>query len=116
MDSRPDPLRRHTGLIGAMLCLALAGASGCAPQEETPTGGDTSAARGESVFDYNCGFCHGETGRGPKLSEIRALSQTERRNAIINHPVAGQIPQRLPAHELSDLIEFIESEGNATEP
>jgi hypothetical protein len=44
------------------------------------------------------------------LAELKALSSAERRDRIRNHPIAGQIPQRLPAHQLSDVIEFFESE------
>ena len=67
------------------------------------------AARG--VFsDDNCGVCHGTGGRGPALAELKALSSAERRDRIRNHPIAGQIPQRLPAHQLSDVIEFLEPE------
>jgi len=62
------------------------------------------------VFDYNCGFCHGADGRGPSLSEIKSLSKAERTGKIINHPISGQIPQRLQAHEISDLTKFFESE------
>ncbi len=72
--------------------------------------GPQAVARGAQVFEYNCGFCHGADGRGPALSEIKSLSKVERRGKIINHPVAGQIPQRLQANEISDLNEFFESE------
>jgi mono/diheme cytochrome c family protein len=93
-----------------VLSCALLLVSGCAQEDGGPFDETRSAARGETVFDLNCGYCHGENGRGPALASIRSLSQTERRNRIANHPISGQIPQRLPAHELSDLIEYIETE------
>jgi len=81
----------------------------CTPDSDRPLTGPQAAARGEQVFEYNCGYCHGTGGRGPSLAEIKSLSKTERRNKIINHPVAGLIPQRLPANEISDLSEFFGS-------
>lgn len=79
---------------------------GCAPDDGGPLADEQSSARGEQVFEFNCGFCHGADGRGPSLAEIRSLSDSERRGKIINHPVSGQIPQRLPANEISDLMDF----------
>ncbi len=84
--------------------------SACTPDPDRPLTGPEAVARGAQVFDYNCGFCHGADGRGPALSEIKSLSKVERRASIANHPVSGQIPQRLRANELSDLNEFFESE------
>ena len=103
--------RKWPSALGMISCAVLL-ISGCAPDPESQFIERQSPARGATVFDYNCGFCHGAEGRAPALSEIRSLSTTERRNKIINHPIAGQIPQRLAAHELSDLIEFFESEEN----
>jgi mono/diheme cytochrome c family protein len=85
------------------------------PDSDKPLSGPRAAARGEQVFDYNCGYCHGADGRGPSLAEITGLSKVERRNRIINHPIAGQIPQRLQANEISDLNEFFESESSTDE-
>jgi len=91
-----------TLLSGLMLVTA------CTPDSDRPLTGPQAVARGEQVFEYSCGYCHGTGGRGPSLDEIKSLSNTERRNKIINHPVAGQIPQRLPANELSDLSKYFE--------
>jgi len=95
--------------LGISFC-AIVLVSACAPERNKPLTGPQAVARGAEVFDYNCGYCHGTEARGPALSEIKSLSKVERRNRIINHPVSGQIPQRLQAHELSDLSEFFESE------
>ena len=96
-------------LFGILFCGALL-ATACSPESDRPLTGPQAVARGEQVFEYNCGYCHGAKGRGPSLIGIKSLPKSERRNKIINHPVAGQIPQRLPANELSDLSEFFDSE------
>jgi mono/diheme cytochrome c family protein len=93
-----------------MLCCAFLILSACAPDSGGTADGPQGAERGEQVFNENCGACHGVGGRGPALSEIKALSSADRRDRIRNHPVAGQIPQRLPANQLSDVIEFFESD------
>lgn len=72
--------------------------------------GPEAAERGEQLFTYNCGACHGIDGQGPSLAQIKSLADSERRDRMANHPVAGQIPQRLRAHELADLHEFFESD------
>ena len=97
------------GTVRILFC-AIILVSACTPDSDRPLTGPQTAARGAEVFDYNCGYCHGASGRGPALSEIKSLSKVERHDKIINHPVSGQIPQRLQAHELSDLIEFFDSE------
>ena len=84
--------------------------SGCSQESGNTPGGLQATDRGEQVFDENCGACHGPEGRGPALAEIKALSSAERRDRIRNHPIAGQIPQRLPANQLADVIEFLEVE------
>ncbi len=96
------------GANGILLC-AIILVSACAPDSDRPLTGPQAVARGAQVFDYNCGYCHGTDGRGPSLSEIKSLSKVERRNKITNHPVSGQIPQRLQVNDLSDLSEFFES-------
>jgi len=92
-----------------ILCCAFFVLSACAPDSSGTTGGMGATERGEQVFNDSCGACHGTGGRGPALSEIKALSTDDRTDRIRNHPIAGQIPQRLPAHQLSDVIEFFES-------
>jgi len=76
---------------------------------DTAASGPQAIERGAEVFELNCGACHGADGRGPSLDQIKSLSSEERRSRMVNHPVAGQIPQRLRAHELSDLREFFEA-------
>jgi mono/diheme cytochrome c family protein len=97
------------GATGILSCAILL-ASACAPDSPGTVDEPQAAERGEQAFNENCGVCHGTGGRGPALAELKALSSAERRDRIRNHPIAGQIPQRLPAHQLSDVIEFLESE------
>ena len=97
------------GAVGILSCAVLL-VPACAPDSGSTVGGPQATERGELVFNDNCGVCHGAGGRGPALAEIKALSSAERRDRIRNHPIAGRIPQRLPAHQLSDVIEFFESE------
>jgi len=108
LTGRSDYLIPSAG-IGFALCAILL-ASGCAQESGNTPSGPQMADRGEQVFDENCGVCHGAEGRGPELTEIRALSSAERRDRIRNHPIAGQIPQRLPANQLADVIEFLEGD------
>ena len=102
---------RWTGpaTIGMLSCAFLV-LSACIPDSGVPDGGPEAAERGEQVFNDNCGDCHGAGGRGPALREIKALSSVDRRDKIRNHPISGQIPQRLPANQLFDVIEFFEAE------
>jgi len=84
------------------LCALLAA---CAPDVEKD---EQRAAAAAALFQENCSPCHGQQGRGPALIELRALGPDELRAAIRNHPTAGQIPQRLPAASVQQLIEYIE--------
>ena len=80
-----------------------------APQDESGDDpGTDGVSAGEMLFDENCAPCHGAEGRGPSLQTLKSLSPEDLRSAIANHPTAGQIPNRLPAAEISDLIEFLE--------
>ena len=79
----------------------------CAPEGGSSSG--SSSMTGEEVFMVNCSPCHGESGRGPALSSIQGLSPEARRQAIRNHPQAGQIPQRLPAAQLGELLEWFDN-------
>jgi mono/diheme cytochrome c family protein len=97
------------GAVGILSCVVLL-VPACAPDSGSTVVEPQATERGEQVFDDNCGVCHGTGGRGPALAELKALSSAERRDRIRNHPIAGQIPQRLPAHQLSDVIEFLEPE------
>lgn len=106
-----DRRSRQSGLIvaGALTCTALL-LSACSRDDGGTAPALPATERGEQVFDENCGVCHGAEGRGPALAEIKALPSSERRDRIRNHPVAGQIPQRLPAAQLSDVLEFLDAE------
>jgi mono/diheme cytochrome c family protein len=101
--------RIGSGGVGVLCCAAIL-LSACAPDSDRPLTGPQAVERGAQVFDYNCGACHGDDGQGPSLSEIKSLTSDERRARMISHPIAGQIPQRLRAHELSDLREFFEAD------
>ena len=102
--------RRIRPWATGILSFAVLLVSACAPDSPSTVAEPQATERGEQAFMENCGVCHGAGGRGPALSELKALSSAERRDRIRNHPIAGQIPQRLPAHQLSDVIEFLESE------
>ena len=95
--------RRLSLLLLAVAALML---TGCAP--EGGSSSRSSSMTGEEVFMVNCSPCHGEGGRGPALSSIQGLSPEARRQAIRNHPQAGQIPQRLPAAQLGELLEWFD--------
>jgi mono/diheme cytochrome c family protein len=92
-----------------ILCCSIILISACDSDRSSSVSGPQAVERGEQLFNDNCGFCHGAEGRGPKLTELTSLSENDRRGRVINHPIAGQIPQRLRAHELADLNEFLNS-------
>lgn len=106
-DNRPD-----LPIWAASCLVALLGA--CGPSQEPPAeatapeSASEAATTGQDLFDKNCGACHGPGGRGPSMETLKALSREELGAAIRNHPTAGQIPSRLPANEIGDLIEFLE--------
>ncbi len=99
---------RAAAVSGMVVSLALL-AGACSPDGSPRESVDKarSAARGQAIFDENCGACHGAEGQGPELAQLKALPDGERRDRIRNHPIAGQIPQRLPANELFDVTEFL---------
>lgn len=99
-------MNMHQGLgrvasIAILISFLLAA---CAPDDRQ----EQLAATPEQIFEKDCGACHGETGGGPTIAELRALSTEDLRAAISNHPTAGQIPERLPAARVDDLIKYIE--------
>ena len=102
---------RHNPPTWAAGCLVVLLAA-CGPAEEPPAQAaapaDAAAPSGQDLFDKNCGACHGPGGRGPSLETLKALSREDLGAAIRNHPTAGQIPSRLPANEIGDLIEFLD--------
>ncbi len=95
-------------VFGFLFC-SMIFISACTRDSDSPLTGPQAVARGEQVFNYNCGYCHGAKARAPALSELKSLVENERRRAVFNHPVSGEIPQRLSSHDLSDLMEFLES-------
>lgn len=95
------PATRLAG-ISVALCALLAA---CEPESGTS---EQRAADAAALFQENCTPCHGQQGRGPALTELRALEPDELRAAIRNHPTAGHIPQLLPAADVQKLIEYIE--------
>lgn len=100
--------RIGSGAAAILLSAAML-LSACEVDSDRPLTGPQAIERGEQIFEFNCGACHGVDGQGPSLEQIKALPSAERHSRMANHPVAGQIPQRLRAHELSDLREFFES-------
>lgn len=106
-NDRPYSSNWTTGCL--VLLLAACGPAQ-EPEAEAPAAEPTNDASmiGEDLFAKNCGACHGPAGRGPSLETLKALSSEDLRQAILNHPTAGQIPSRLPANEIGDLIEFLE--------
>lgn len=98
--------------ISATLAICLAGmVSACSPPDSPRSQSRDQAQTiesGAALFEENCGVCHGAGGRGPALETLQALSPEELRNAIRNHPVAGPVPGRMPANEVSDLVEFLD--------
>ena len=87
--------------ISIPLCMLI---GACSPTDAP----ESSVDSGADLFDKNCSACHGAEGRGPSMEELRALTPDELRAGIRNHPTAGQIPNRLPAAEINDLIGYIE--------
>lgn len=103
----------QSALMSGLMVIFSVLLTGCAPESDTAAP-DSSALTssiesGEAVFMANCSPCHGEGGRGPALSSIQSLTPEARGNAIRNHPTAGQIPQRLPAAQLAQLLDFFEN-------
>lgn len=76
----------------------------CAP-EQTP---EPSAVTPEQMFMESCGGCHTREDNGPSIADLRALSADELRVGISNHPTAGDIPDRLSAARIDELIKYLE--------
>lgn len=91
-------------LAGAGLCWLTA----CGPAGDNGDDAANAMAAGEQLFQEQCSACHGPAGRGPSLETLQALSPEALRDGIRNHPKAGEIPQRLPATQLQDLVNFLE--------
>ena len=106
MNSIDYSFSRISGLAPCLLACSMILLSACAPESGGSASGPQAVERGGAVFDENCAVCHGAGARGPSLDGIKALSPAERGDRIRNHPVAGQIPQRLPANQLADVLEF----------
>lgn len=92
----------NTSIRPAFLLLLLLTA--CSPK---PTA-ELAQDKGEDVFAERCAACHGVEGRGPSMAELRALPSEQRREAIRNHPTAGELLERLSAAEIGDLIVYLE--------
>lgn len=96
---------KRTTLTSWSLAIACVLLAACAPEQRDS---QASVKRGGELFEENCSPCHGAQGRGPSMDDIRALSPDGLRAAIRNHPTAGQIPERLPAARVQEIIEFLE--------
>jgi len=73
------------------------------PEAMEPTGPNAQ------VFLQYCGYCHGDTGRGPSFAELNAVPPDQFEQQLRNHPTAGAIPQRLTANDLAKLLAFFDS-------
>ncbi len=97
---------RPANTIGFLTVLLGVLMSACAPDTEGTQ--QRAIERGAESFDKNCGACHGQQGRGPSMEDLRALAPDALREAIRNHPTAGQIPERLSAARVQEIIEYLE--------
>jgi mono/diheme cytochrome c family protein len=100
---RPLGSRKNSVYFLIPLCTLL---GACAP-DGTP---EQAAATPEDNFVESCGACHGTENNGPTIAELRALSSEQLRAGIINHPTAGQIPDRLTAARIDELIKYLEAQ------
>ena len=82
--------------------LALLGACGSETAEE-----QADATTDES-FAQDCGACHSVANNAPSIEDLRALSSEELRAAIMGHPTAGDIPDRLTAARIDSLIQYLD--------
>ena len=101
--NRQQQLPRSSICRLLLLCMVL---GGCAPENNEKQAGKSGA----DLFDESCGACHGAEGRGPSIAELRGLPPDELRAGIRNHPTAGQIPDRLTADRIGNLIDYLEDE------
>lgn len=85
------------------VCALLAA---CAPEDTE----EQAVVTPEDMFMNSCGACHTVENNGPTIAELRALSPEELRAGIVNHPTAGDIPDRLTAAHIDDLIKYLESQ------
>jgi mono/diheme cytochrome c family protein len=92
------------GFIAAAVFLAA-----CAPDSADDGNAAKYVAAGAEVFAENCAVCHGESGRGPALSDLRSLSTADRAVRITKHPDAGQIKERLSAIQILNLVDYLGS-------
>ena len=86
------------------LCILVVILTGCS--QEKPE--DLARDEGEKLFSESCAACHGKEGRGPSMADLRALPSAELREAIRNHPTAGDLLERLTAADIGSLIEYLE--------
>ena len=81
---------------------ALLGACGSETAEEQ------ADATTDEIFAQDCGACHSVANNAPSVEDLRALSSEELRAGIVNHPTAGNIPDRLTAARIDDLIQYLD--------
>jgi len=108
---RADRMRNHpqAGRIGerltAIQILKLVDfLKGTSPGEAQASGPEAQ------TFLEECGRCHGPDGRGPAFTDLSKVPEAQLEDRLRNHPVAGVVPQKLPAVELASLIAFLESD------
>ncbi|MFN5515295.1 MAG: c-type cytochrome [Cyanobacteriota bacterium] len=72
-----------------------------------------SAERGQSIFEANCGVCHGLRGEGNIGPSLYHISKHKSTQAIIQQVVSGRtppMPQFQPQpQEMADLLSYLET-------
>ncbi len=96
----------RASVIAAAIAISL---TACAPDSADNSNASIHIADGAKVFSDNCAVCHGNDGRGPALSKLQSLLPAERADRMRNHPLAGQIGERLTAIQLLKLVDFLKS-------
>jgi mono/diheme cytochrome c family protein len=72
-----------------------------------------SAERGRSIFETNCGVCHGLRGQGNIGPSLYHVSKRKSTQALIQQVVSGRtppMPQFQPQpQEMADLLSYLET-------
>ncbi|HEX3685262.1 MAG TPA: cytochrome c [Bryobacteraceae bacterium] len=102
-------------LLAAAACLAAQDSDHIRPQQAS-----VAPSEGKSLFQQNCGFCHGPDGRGASGPDLirSTLVSHDSHGDLIGPVVRNGRPQKgMPAFPLSDLrihqiADFLHSEAN----
>jgi mono/diheme cytochrome c family protein len=71
-------------------------------------GSETAEEQADAIFTQDCGACHSVANNAPSIEDLRALSSEELRAGIMGHTTAGDIPERLTAARIDDLIQYLD--------